>query len=65
MYYMGVTTGVSFRAVANVRAPWTGGLTRYVYDSDTDPDAIVSLMETAGKLRKEWATESVGMEAEE
>ncbi|TNF25234.1 MAG: hypothetical protein EP329_23430 [Deltaproteobacteria bacterium] len=64
MYYMGVSGGVSWRAVAGLRSPWNGVVTRYTYDSAVDADQIVNLMVVAGELRKRWAEEGRSLPAE-
>ncbi|MSP71881.1 MAG: hypothetical protein EXR76_06830 [Myxococcales bacterium] len=64
MFYLGVSGGVSFRAVAGERPTWTGGRTLYTYDSDADPDTVLTLMVTAARLRKRWAEEGRGLPAE-
>ena len=63
MYYMGVSGGTSFRAVSNLRSPWTGLRTLYTYDSATDAAAVKDLLVTAGKLRKKWTDEAGGLPA--
>ena len=64
MYNMGVSAGVSFRAVGSVRSPWTGLRTRYTYDSAEDADAVVRLMTLGGQLRKKWVAAAAGLPAE-
>ncbi len=63
MYYMGVSGGVSFRAVEAHRAPWTGERVRYSYDSALDADKVVQLMVTAARLRKVWTERGQGLPA--
>lgn len=63
MYYMGVSGGVSFRAVESPRAPWTGERVLYTYDSADDPDAVVRLMDTAARLRRKWFAEGKDLPA--
>jgi hypothetical protein len=63
MYYMGVSGGVSFRAVEGARPRWTGERTRYTYDSETDRDAIVQLMVTAADLRRKWTQAGAALPA--
>lgn len=63
MFYMGVSGGVSFRAVESARAHWSGERTLYTYDSDTAPDAIVRLMVAAAELRRKWTAAGAGMPA--
>jgi len=58
MYYMGVSGGVSFRAVANVRSPFTGLRSSYTIDSDKQAEEVVRLFTLAGKLRRRWADEA-------
>jgi hypothetical protein len=63
MYYMGVSGGVSFRAVESARPRWTGERTRFAYDSDTDRDTIVQLMVTAADLRRKWTQAGAALPA--
>lgn len=63
MYYMGVSGGVSFRAVESARAPWTGERVLYAYDSAEDPGEIVQLFVTAARLRKVWTERGAGLPA--
>ena len=63
MYYMGVSAGTSFRAVSNIRSPWTGERSRYTYSSDTQPDLVETLLVTAGELRRKWTAEAAGLPA--
>ncbi len=63
MYYMGVSGGVSFRAVEAHRAPWTGERTLYEYDSATDRDEIIRMFVTAARLRKVWTERGAGLPA--
>ena len=63
MFYMGVSGGVSFRAVSAPRPHWTGGRTLYTYDSAVNPDAVIQLMVTAARLRKQWTAEGQGLKA--
>ena len=58
MYYMGVSGGVSFRAVANVRSPFTGLRTSYTVSSDKQAEDVVRVFTLAGKLRRRWADEA-------
>jgi len=64
MYYMGISGGVSFRADANLRPPWTERRTRYSYDSAVDPEGVVQLFELAGDLRARWSEAGRGLPAE-
>lgn len=59
MYYMGVSGGVSFRADVNQRSPWTGKRTLRTYDSDAQPEDVVTALEIAGKLRAKWNAEAL------
>lgn len=63
MYYMGVSGGVSFRAVEAHRAPWTGERVLYTYDSVERRDDIVKLFVTAARLRKVWTERGAGLPA--
>ncbi len=63
MYYMGVSGGVSFRAVESSRAPWTGERVLYDYDSAQDADEVVKLFVTAARLRKVWTERGAGLPA--
>ncbi len=63
MYYMGVSGGTSWRAVAGLRSPWTGRETLFTYDSQQDPRAVIDLMVVAGKLRRKWAAEGANLPA--
>ncbi|MCK6575088.1 hypothetical protein L6V77_28800 [Myxococcota bacterium] len=63
MYYMGVSGGVSFRAVEGARPAWSGERTLYTYDSAVDPDAVVRLMVAAADLRRKWTTAGAGLPA--
>ncbi len=63
MYYMGVSGGVSFRAVDAHRAPWTGERVYYTYDSAEDADAVVQLMVAAARLRRVWTERGQGLPA--
>jgi hypothetical protein len=63
MYYMGVSGGVSFRAVEGGRPHWSGERTLYTYDSAVDPDAVVRLMVAAADLRRKWTTAGAALPA--
>ncbi|MFT5433332.1 MAG: hypothetical protein ACI9OJ_004038 [Myxococcota bacterium] len=63
MYYMGVSGGVSFRAVANERAPWTGRRIFRTYKASTDLETVVTLLVTGGELRQRWADEGAALPA--
>jgi hypothetical protein len=63
MYYMGVSGGVSFRAVANERAPWTGRRIFRTYQATTDLETVVKLLVTTGELRRRWSAEGASLPA--
>jgi len=63
MYYLGVSGGVSFRAVEGARPAWSGERTLYTYDSAVDPDTVVRLMVAAGDLRRKWTAAGAGLPA--
>ncbi len=63
MFYMGVSGGTSFRAVSNIRSPWTGLRTLHTYDSDAEPEQIREIFWAAGLLRKLWTEQAAGLPA--